>query len=289
MEVEQTQLNQIYTLSDGRKIGFAQYGPSDSYPIIYCHGTPSSRLEAALWDTDENVRIISIDRPGFGLSTFQDNRTVLDWPKDVSELLDHLKIEQFSMIAVSGGTAYALACARHFSPTQLKSVAIVAGMGPQSMGLDGMCFGQKVTFFFTTWTPFIIRPFINTLYLPLSKKPDLADIFRKSATCEVDKKVMQDDQFTNDFAKAFKESFSQGSEAYVHESKLFVAEWGFSLKEVQCQHVNFYYGDKDDITPAAMGHKMSQSVTNSNIYIFKEETHSSIIYNHKRQIIHNVK
>ena len=35
---------------------------------------------------------MTIDRPGHGLSDFQPERTLLDWPEDVAALADHLEI-----------------------------------------------------------------------------------------------------------------------------------------------------------------------------------------------------
>ena len=38
------------------------------------------------------------DRPGFGLSDFQEDRTYLDWPEDVRELADQLGIDRFAVL-----------------------------------------------------------------------------------------------------------------------------------------------------------------------------------------------
>jgi hypothetical protein len=46
------------------------------------------------------------------MSTFQPNRRILDWPSDILELADHLKISQFYVLGTSGGCPYVLACAK---------------------------------------------------------------------------------------------------------------------------------------------------------------------------------
>ena len=49
----------------------------------------SSRLDAAPAHEAalaKGVRLISPDRPGMGLSTYQPGRRLLDWPHDVREL-----------------------------------------------------------------------------------------------------------------------------------------------------------------------------------------------------------
>src|SRR6476646_8243913 len=103
-------LNQTFRLRDARRIGFAEYGPSEGEPMFYFHGWPSSRLEVKLVEEifyEAGARIIAIDRPGYGLSDFQANRKLTDWPNDVAELADHLGLETFGIIGTSGGGPYA--------------------------------------------------------------------------------------------------------------------------------------------------------------------------------------
>ena len=103
----QTQkINQTIRLLDGRTLGYAEYGPTDGEPIFYFTGGNSSRFEGEWFEnaaTDKDVRLIVPDRPGFGLSTFQPDRQLLDWPKDVIELADALSIDTFSIFGLSGG------------------------------------------------------------------------------------------------------------------------------------------------------------------------------------------
>src|SRR5207237_10937779 len=58
-----------------------------------------------------NVRIISPDRPGIRDSTFEKNRRLIDWPEMVQQLANHLRLEQFHVLAISGGAPYAYATA----------------------------------------------------------------------------------------------------------------------------------------------------------------------------------
>lgn len=97
---------QTLTLSDGRSLGFATYGSPAGVPIFFFHGLPSSRLEAAEWHEPASkfgACIIGVDRPGMGLSTFQFNRKVLDWPGDVSQLAQHLGFSRYRVLGSSGG------------------------------------------------------------------------------------------------------------------------------------------------------------------------------------------
>ncbi|RYY95141.1 MAG: alpha/beta hydrolase, partial [Chitinophagaceae bacterium] len=87
---------QIHTLSDGRALCYALYGPVDGRPVLYFHGTPSSRLEPLLLNhfggdlegllSVAGVRLIAVDRPGMGLSSYNPRNSFLATARDVSEL-----------------------------------------------------------------------------------------------------------------------------------------------------------------------------------------------------------
>src|SRR5215471_20729905 len=122
----------IISLRDGRKLGYAEYGDPAGKPIFFFHGLPGSRLQRhpdGSIAIELGARIIAIDRPGYGLSDFQQGRTLLDWPDDVAQLADSLQIDQFAAIGLSGGGPYLLACA-YSIPERINSATVVSGMGP---------------------------------------------------------------------------------------------------------------------------------------------------------------
>jgi pimeloyl-ACP methyl ester carboxylesterase len=119
-------------LSDGRTLAYLETGDPEGRPVFYFHGGPGSRLEGFLYEElnqQLGIRMIAPDRAGFGLSDYQEDRSLLDWPKDVSELADRLGIDRFAVIGWSSGGPHAAAVA-HGIPQRLAVVAIVAGEGP---------------------------------------------------------------------------------------------------------------------------------------------------------------
>ena len=68
-------------LSNSKKFCFGQYGDVKGKPLFFFHGWPSSRLQGKAFDKiakELNIRIISPDRPGYGLSDFDSKRTLLE-------------------------------------------------------------------------------------------------------------------------------------------------------------------------------------------------------------------
>ncbi|MFI4992541.1 MAG: alpha/beta fold hydrolase [Solirubrobacterales bacterium] len=69
---------QTLRLCDGRNLGYAEWGSTDGDALLYLHGGLGSRLERHRMDEryrELGVRLITVDRPGHGLSTYQPTRT----------------------------------------------------------------------------------------------------------------------------------------------------------------------------------------------------------------------
>src|SRR5262245_28219117 len=99
---------------DGRTVGYADYGTPGQTAVVWCHGGPGSRFEPSFVAEDARragLRLIGIDRPGYGLSTPQPGRTIGGWVPDAMAVADHLGVDQFVTFGVSTGGAYALALA----------------------------------------------------------------------------------------------------------------------------------------------------------------------------------
>jgi pimeloyl-ACP methyl ester carboxylesterase len=128
-------------LPSGRTLEYHTYGPRTGFPILYIHGVPDSGVTLLGFETRLanrlNIRWIAPDRPGVGESTFYPNRSVLDYPADIRALIEHLGIRQFAILGTSGGTGYALACARAFPRKVVNGVGICAGLGPIKARFQG--------------------------------------------------------------------------------------------------------------------------------------------------------
>ena len=120
---------QVIVLPDGRHLGYFIVG--EGKPVIYFHGTASSRLEVRLlteFAHKAQLQIICIDRPGYGLSTFMPRKSLCDFTGDINFLVDHLGIERFGVIGWSGGGAFALAYVALF-PERMTRALVVSSPG----------------------------------------------------------------------------------------------------------------------------------------------------------------
>lgn len=115
-------------LGDGRKLGFLESGDPQGFPIVFFHGSPGSRLLVP--PLPDGIRLITFDRPGYGLSTSKPDRLVGDCAPDVAALIDHLELDRVGLVAWSGGCPFGVATARVLGPKRVCALALVNGPGP---------------------------------------------------------------------------------------------------------------------------------------------------------------
>lgn len=90
-----------------RTVGFEDWGPADGRPVLFFHGGLHSRYFRHP-ESVTGVRLITVDRPGYGLSS---PGPLSGWPASMCALLDHLHIQRAGLVAHSAGARFALACA----------------------------------------------------------------------------------------------------------------------------------------------------------------------------------
>jgi len=123
-------LDSTVTLSGGRVLAYTDLGASNGPLVIHCHGAPSSRFELTHFDqafAGLSVRVVTIDRPGYGGSSPQPGRRLEDWAADVAAVADELGVERFGITGLSTGGAYVVASAA-LLPDRVVGAGVISGV-----------------------------------------------------------------------------------------------------------------------------------------------------------------
>ena len=101
-----------FTNSAGRELIYIDEGPQDGQVVVFFGGACTSAQAFYLTEfartlrTSLKLRIISLERNGFGQTTFVPDQNYADYVADLKELLTFLKVDKFETIAISGGGPY---------------------------------------------------------------------------------------------------------------------------------------------------------------------------------------
>ncbi|HKH81059.1 MAG TPA: alpha/beta hydrolase [Methylovirgula sp.] len=261
-------------LRDGRTLGLAEYGDPAGNVLFYFHGYPGARVEARLLAEPAQrlgIRLIGIDRPGMGLSTFQARRRFLDWPSDVAGLADKLGIDRFSVVGCSGGGPYALACACKI-PDRLVACGIVAGAGIAGPFLSLISRGL----------PWLLSPLIRPFFQDEEHAARSGRRFN-GWWPEPDKKVRP--RVGNILAASLVEAFRQGSKGLAYEGTLLGGHWDFKPEDVHCPNLYWWHGERDRHVPIAMGRAVADRLSGCKAIYYPDEGHISLIVNRGEDIV----
>ena len=273
------QSNQTLRLDSGRSLGYAEWGDASGFPLVHFHGSSSSRLEHPVQpEALEGVRLVTIDRPGHGLSDFQPERTLLDWPQDVAALTDHLGIERFAVSGWSAGGPYALACASRI-PERLTAVGLVASFGPYDRpgATEGMDRFNKVALAMARHMPWsVTRQVTAVMGRAFAKDPEGAASRRFAAAPAPDQHALSDPRATDMLLASMVESFRAGSDGSAWEARLFTQPWGFRLQDISVP-VALWHGDADVNSPLGNGEYLSRTIPDASLTVLPDEGHFFIL------------
>ena len=267
-------------LGNGRRLGYAQYGRPDGEPVFYLHGHPGSRMEARFAHraaAEAGLRVIALDRPGYGLSDFQPGRVITDWPADVAEAAGLLQIGRFSVAAGSGGGPYALACAWRL-PGLVIQAAVISGVGPyQVPGITrGMRWQNRMGFEWGSRWPPLARALMRSMHRNITGRPERTIEAIARAMSPADAAIVRRPEVRDVLIADITEAFREGSQGAALDVVLLGRPWGFSLREIQPE-VHLWQGEADALVPPAMGKYQASQIPRCHFTLLPGEGHLLII------------
>jgi pimeloyl-ACP methyl ester carboxylesterase len=255
-------------LSDGRKLGFREYGDLNGFPVFAFHGLPGSRI---WFKTDDdiskanNVHLITVDRPGFGNSDKKKNRTILDFADDVFELANSFGFEKYSVLGTSGGGAYALAIASKY-PEFINKCTLISTVNefknakpPAEMASE-----NRNVFMLSKRFPWLLSFSLNQQRKLINTQPEnylKAIMTNTKHLCDADKAIMENKENAELVLLHMKEAFKQGVKETVREARLFTKSWGFSVKDIRTK-VDIWHGIEDTLSPINSIRELEKAIPN---------------------------
>ena len=247
-----------------RTIAVLEAGDPAGPLVLHNHGGPSSRLEAALFDSParaNGLRFVGVDRPGIGGSDPQPGRSFASWAEDLVLVADALGARRFAVTGWSEGGPWALAAAAYVDPARLVHAASIggacygtfgAGWAAQHLGsLDAL--GGRMALHF--------RPGFKLMYELLGLS---ATHFEQSygkailkAVNAADRQVLADEEVMRMFLAASRECFRQGADGLVVDATLLYESWPFDMAQVK-RPVHFWQGTADTLVPEVINRTVAE-------------------------------
>jgi len=261
------------TLRDGRTLVYMDRGPRAGTPVLYFHGFQGSRLERVP-GLDEtltklDIRLISPDRPGIGLSTPARGRTVGGWANDVHQLTERIlgPGQPFSILGFSAGATYALACGEL---PGLRAMSLVSGLGLPHLITNWRRFSQEA------WKILLsakLANFRSGIFLKIEKQHHdrifdhwenyFAEVRRSLSTD--DQRILSEPEVEEIFRENRRESYAQAPGCLLREVQALYSDPQIDLAHLAACTVLIVHGVEDRVVPAAVARDLNARIPASRL------------------------
>ncbi|MGY1434455.1 alpha/beta fold hydrolase [Streptomyces reniochalinae] len=129
------------TKNAGRTVHYSDTGEKNATPVLFMGGTGTTARASGMTEflrttrQKLNLRLISVERNGFGDTEYDAKLGFDDYTSDVRAVLDKLHLRKAAVVAISGGGPYAA----HFAadaPGRISSLHLAAALPPYGAKAD---------------------------------------------------------------------------------------------------------------------------------------------------------
>jgi pimeloyl-ACP methyl ester carboxylesterase len=275
------EIDQTFVLPDGRQLGFSVVG--EGTPVLYFHGTASSRLETLLlkeFARTYGFQVIGVDRPGYGLSTFAPRTRLRDFTADINFLMAHLGLEKFGLLAWSGGGPFGLTYVALFPECVSKAVIV----GSPALPFDVATAHNGSLVRFAMKVPVLAMLGLKRFRAEVLRANRDIDAFLESKSGrkmvaswpEADAKFFADPAWLRLMYGSIAEGFRQkneGVKAVFQEHQLFIKPWNEPIQRIPPDKLCVWQGTEDTTCRVENAHRIAEAAPNACLEIFEGEGH----------------
>ena len=281
----------LVQLENGAVVAFQEYGDPNGAPVVFCHGWPSSCTMAQLTDDparELGVRIIAPDRPGISGSSLQPDRKLADWPSIMERVLDHLAIDEFRALAISGGAPYAYAMAAAM-PKRVRAIAIVCGAIPMADLADagGLLPLYRWMLGLYRSRPRLLRQLFSlarpilALRPPVRLRPLLLKMLMLRPS---DAESLRDAAAFEAIFESQRRAWRGTAEGVMMDAQVYAQPWGFSLEDIHVS-VRLWHGTQDRAFSVRLAEEVAARLPNCKARFIDDAGHYSLPIRHMREIL----
>ncbi|MDF2606759.1 MAG: peptidase [Bacillales bacterium] len=264
---------------NGKKISYIDYGVNDGIPVLLMHSAPGSHkwlLEKDFIAKKLGLRLIAIDRPGYGDSEYIKLNSFKELNPIVVKLLIELNISKVNLLGCSTGCAYSLAFAEEYS-IKVKNVTLVSSVIPlnnKSLSSE-MSKINKFPFYLVHKSPHLASKLLEATHKLIKNKPFiykklLSNIQLLMSPIDKGKIRTKFAEESNFLHAAY--GLQLGPNQLINELKLISTNWNIDFSKINAP-ITFFHGLEDRLMPISNCKQMSESLNCIEFNIINDAGH----------------
>lgn len=264
-------------LTDGRVLCVDDVGDPDGTPVVYLHGTPSSRLSRHPDDSiaaAAGIRLLAVDRPGIGGSSTDPQTTAASFADDLAVLLDRVDIERCRVIAWSAGALWALAMAARLGD-RIQRVTVAAGLVPVDAFADAEvrnAAGEQRREFLNAVADLGPAEAAAAMAPFLVPYPCDADVAREHLAAVEAEWPNMPAELQDRMVESLVEALRNGLDGVIADLKVAASPLGVDLGSITTP-LDLIYGDRDTTCPPAFGEWLTRELPDARLTIVHGADH----------------
>ncbi|MDX2158145.1 MAG: alpha/beta hydrolase [Hyphomicrobiaceae bacterium] len=270
------------TLADGRRLAWSELGDPGGTPVLAFHGTPACRL--LFMPAHEPARLLGLrlvapDRPGYGLSDPLPGRTFAGWAADTAALMDHLAIARAPILAVSGGSPYAVTTAACLGP-RVSALALVSPLGEIAHPAihAKLSRRERALFLGLPSHPRVLRRSVQWGRAAFLAAPELSLLSFVTALSPADRRVLSAPAARRLVLAMTREAMRQGIEGVIADLELFSRTWRVDPASITVPAV-LWQGTADAVVPAGAAFDLAHRLGNCHVVRLEGHGHFWVVDN----------
>lgn len=271
-------------------VSWLERGDPQGQPVLHFHGWPSSRLEQFAGDDllrRHGLRWLSLDRPGYGETTFEAEHSFCNWARTIRRWADDQNLQHFHVSGFSGGGPFAQAVAAYLGDRVL-SLTLIASLAP---------FGRDAVQVAPPWsglrslildhTPGLAIFGFSAFTRLRRLSPRMAEKFQLAQFHPLDQKLLDQEATLARIANSYDEATRQGVRHFIADLQLYRAAWDIDHDAIRCP-THVWLGGADTQVPPECSRWLARRIPFATLHEFAGEAHY-VALSHANEILNAIR
>lgn len=229
------------------------------------------------------IRLVCVERPGFGESTRHPQRTLPDWADDVATFTAALGLRRLSILGYSAGGPHALVCAARLADRVTRAVVVGCG-APWDLPelVTEMDWPRRMLRLLAQRAPWLLRLTYRSLPDP-QKHPEKLTRKMLAGLPPLDREVLERPEIFRLGVEHTAIGLQHGFDGMADEVCVLARPWGFDLEDIAVP-VTLWCGTEDTAAPLAQAEYLADQIPGAELRRLEGEGHLCL-FDHWTEIL----
>jgi pimeloyl-ACP methyl ester carboxylesterase len=280
---QETAVAHLMTAASGQRgLLVDSFGDPSGMPVFLMHHTPGCHTDPrprAIVLYQLGIHLITYSRPGYSGSSRHIGRTIADAALDVQDIADHLGIDQFGVVGISGGAPHALACAALLGDRVICAAALCSLAPRDAVDLDwfaGMADFNAGMFLYAENSPSFLEAELEKYVTQIRSNPEDVFMLPWPELFARDAELNSNVELRRIVSQIYTGALRETTYGWIDDLLALSKPWCFDVSAIKVP-VELWSGSHDAFSPTAHTVWLAERLETSQLEVEPEKSHFSAV------------